>query len=193
VLRRQIDWRSVLLFGIPGMGGSWAGAYLANYVSGSVQLLLFALIMLLAAYFMFRGRRSEAAAGNAQPWWKIVLDGLVVGAVTGLVGVGGGFLIVPALVLLGGLSMHLAVGTSLLIIALKSFAALFEYTGVLAAFDQQLDWTVIIVFTVAGTVGSFAGRLLGRRLNQVTLQRSFAVFLVIIGVFVFWQNLPDVI
>ena len=191
--RKQIDWRSVLLFGIPGMAGSAGGAHLANYVSGSVQLLLFALIMLLAAFFMFRGRPPAADGTRAQPWWRIVMDGLVVGIVTGLVGVGGGFLIVPALVLLGGLPMHLAVGTSLLIIALKSFAALIEYTGVLGALGLQLDWNVILVFTVVGAAGSFAGRLLGRRLNQGTLQKVFAGFLVVIGVFVFAQNLPGVI
>lgn len=190
IARHQVHWRSVLLFGVPGMAGSLGGAHLARYVSGPVQLLLFALVMLLAAFFMFRGKRPRQADGNAQPWWKIALDGTAVGAITGLVGVGGGFLIVPALVILGGLGMHLAVGSSLLIIALKSAAALWEYTGVLSSFGLALDWNVITVFTAVGTAGSFAGRLLGRRLDQATLQRAFAVFLVVIGAFVLWQNAP---
>ena len=107
-VRKLIDWRSVAFFGVPGMAGAYLGALLSRYVSGGFQLALFALIMLVAAFFMFRPPAvpRSAAAAPRRPW-KIGLDGLVVGVLTGFVGVGGGFLIVPALVLLGGLSMHL--------------------------------------------------------------------------------------
>src|SRR5690606_9538421 len=95
---------------------------------GAAQLALFALVMLLAAVMMFRRRSlNDRAPRPHHEAWKIVLEGLAVGVLTGLVGVGGGFLIVPALVLLGGLPIHMAVGTSLAIIALKSVAGFFKY------------------------------------------------------------------
>lgn len=100
-LRGLVDFRNVLFFGLPGMAGTYFGAWLSRFVSGQVQLLTFALVMLLAAYFMARPLPLKRQEGGRKPW-KIVLDGLFVGALTGFVGVGGGFLIVPALVLLGG-------------------------------------------------------------------------------------------
>ena len=119
-----IQWRSVLLFGVPGMIGTWCGALLATWVPGVVQLALFALVMLAASFLMLRPFDLMRADGAARAAWKIAGDGLAVGVITGLVGVGGGFLIVPALVLLGGLSMHQAVATSLMVIALKSYSCL---------------------------------------------------------------------
>jgi len=190
-LKNQVDWRSVLLFGVPGMIGSFAGAFLAQFVSGSLQMLLFALIMILAAFFMFRGNGAMARrSAGRHAWWKIGAEGLVVGIVTGLVGVGGGFLIVPALALLGGLSMPIAVGTSLLIIALKSFVGFMEYLQVLGAIDLHLDWGVIGLFICLGAVGSVLGKLVGGRISQMALQRMFAAFLLVVGVFVLWQNFP---
>lgn len=156
-LKRQVDWRSMLLFGVPGMAGAFGGAWSSRFVSGSFQLLLFSLIILLAAVFMFRGRRQASARPTRKhPWWKVVIEGTLVGVITGIVGVGGGFLIVPALALLAGLPMHIAIGTSLLIIA----------------------------------VGSFAGRKLAAKVPQQMLQRIFAVFLLAMGGFILWQNLP---
>jgi uncharacterized membrane protein YfcA len=120
-------------------------------VSGTVQLLLFAGIMLLAAIFMLRpDDTEEAQADKPHELWKIGLEGLTVGAITGLVGVGGGFLIVPALAILGGLPMHIAIGTSLLIIALKSFVGFFEYLHVLTDLNLTVDWNVVLIFTGLG-------------------------------------------
>ena len=107
-LKKQVSWNTVLWFGLPGMAGTWIGAYLSGFMSGLIQLLLFACIMLLAAWNMLKGNKNaDEPSGPRQPH-KIILDGLIVGTVTGLVGVGGGFLIVPALVILGGLTMHTA-------------------------------------------------------------------------------------
>jgi uncharacterized membrane protein YfcA len=121
-------------------------------------------------------------------YWKITAEGLAVGMITGFVGVGGGFLIVPALVLLGGLPMHVAVGTSLLIITLKSFSGFYKYLDVLSALQLSLDWDIIGLFTVLGIVGSFAGSLVSTRLPQHTLRRVFACFLFVIGTSILWKN-----
>lgn len=188
-LKKQVDWRSVVLFGVPGMIGAYGGAFLSKFMSGPVQLLLFAGVMLLAAVMMFR-RKAPAAAptGNQHAAWKIILEGLVVGVLTGLVGVGGGFLIVPALVLLGGLPMHLAVGTSLAIIALKSISGFYKYIDVLREAGLEMNWTLILIFGSIGIVGSFAGKKVGEYISQERLKKGFAVFLLVMGVFILWQN-----
>ena len=179
--RRMVDWRSVLWFGVPGMMGTYGGAALAKFVSGTVQLVVFDAVMLAAAFFMLRPARPSDGAKKGQAAWKIVLDGLIVGVLTGFVGVGGGFLIVPALVLLGGLSMQLAVGTSLLIIALKSFSGFYKYLDVLEEFDLQLDWSVLGTFVAVGIVGSVFGNHVSRRLNHDVLRRIFAGLLLVVG------------
>ena len=119
-LRRQVDWRSVLLFGLPGMLGTWFGATLAAYLPGPLQLAIFAVVMLIAATRMLQ----PAAVAEVAPARRsrLVMQGLGVGVLTGIVGVGGGFLILPALVVLGGLSMHRAIGTSLSIISINAFS-----------------------------------------------------------------------
>jgi len=193
-LGRQIDWRSVLWFGIPGVMGTFLGATLSVYLSGVVQLLLFAVVMLLAAGMMFRPQRGEVqAASHPRSPLKIGLEGLAVGILTGLVGVGGGFLIIPALVLLGGLPMSLAVGTSLLIIAAKSFAGFAKYTQVLAAQNLSMHWDLILIFTAIGIVGSFLGARLGKKVSNERLKRGFAGFLVVMGLYVLATNVPRVL
>jgi uncharacterized membrane protein YfcA len=121
-----IDWRNVFVFGVPGMAGTYLGALIAAFVPGILQLSFFALVMLVASYMMLRPVPLTDEEHEPREIWKIAIDGLVVGVITGLVGVGGGFLIVPALVLLGGLSIHRAVATSLVIIALKSYSGFYK-------------------------------------------------------------------
>ncbi len=188
--RRMIDWRSLGLFGIPGMAGTWLGAWLAAYVSGQTQLLAFAMVMLVAAGFMLRREPLVTAAPARRRAWKVMADGLVVGVLTGFVGVGGGFLIVPALVLLGGLSMHRAVATSLAIIALKSFAGFWKYTDVLDTQGLELDWSVLAVVTALGVIGSLFGNRLAVKLPHHRLKRGFGIFLIFMGLFIVWRNLP---
>jgi hypothetical protein len=189
--RREIAWPSLLFFGLPGMVGTWAGAFLSRYVSGSFQLLLFAGVMLLAAWSMLRPARAPAAAPSKRRSHWVAVDGLLVGALTGLVGVGGGFLIVPALVLLGGLSMRLAVGTSLLLIALKSAAGFLQYLGLLSAQERSLDWQVFASFVALGALGSLLGERLGGRLPQPTLRRLFGGLLVLVAAFILWRQLAQ--
>ena len=177
----RVRWRSVGLFGVPGVVGTWGGAFVSRWVPGPAQLALFAGVMLLAAWFM--RRPIERAAGSApRAAWKVVADGLGVGVLTGLVGVGGGFLIVPALVLLGGLPMHTAVGTSLAIIAAKSFAGFLEYRAVLSELGVALDWNALAIFAALGTVGSLTGGRLGSRVPQDLLKTVFSAVLVVLAI-----------
>lgn len=191
----MVEWRTAILFGLPGMVGTYGGAWLGGLVAGYVQLLVFALVMLLAAQRMWSRSRTQAkGAGGGEtpqeadaakrPVLKIGIDGLWVGVLTGFVGVGGGFLIVPALVLLGGLPMRRAVATSLVVIALKSAAGFWKYLGVLAGAGAGVDWTVIGLFIFVGFFGSLAGKAISRRVNQAALQRGFAVFLVVMALFI---------
>jgi len=179
---RQVDWRNVLWFGVPGMAGAWAGATLAHWVPGAAQLALFSGVMLLAAWRMLRGGVARSQAPSRR--LAVVAGGLGVGALSGLVGVGGGFLIVPALVLLAGVPMANAVGTSLAIISLNAFTGFARYQDVLAGQSQQLDLPVLLSVAAVGIAGSFAGRRLGRRLPQATLRRLFGGFLVVMGLFI---------
>jgi len=180
---RQVDWRSVAWFGVPGMAGAWLGASLAHWVPGPVQLALFAAVMLISAWRMLSG--GLAGATREEPRRLAVLaGGTGVGVLSGLVGVGGGFLIVPALVLLAGVPMVDAVGTSLAIIALNAFTGFAKYLGVLEHEGLALDWPVLAGIAVVGIVGSFLGHRLGRRLPQATLRRGFGLFLVAMGIFI---------
>ena len=187
--RKAVDGRSVLLFGLPGMAGTYLGAWFGGLVSGLVQLTVFAIVMLGAAWLMLRPPRLDSGPKPVRAAWKIGLDGLAVGILTGFVGVGGGFLIVPALVLLGGLPMSLAVGTSLVIIALKSFTGFLKYLTVLDELGLAIDWRVLMVVASFGVAGSFAGRLLGSRVSATILQRIFAFFLIGIGGWMLVQTL----
>jgi uncharacterized protein len=179
-LHRQVDWRNVAWFGLPGMGGAWLGASLAHWVPGAVQLALFAGVMLLAAWRMLRG--APIAPPSREPHrLAVIVGGAGVGVLSGLVGVGGGFLIVPALVLLAGVPMAGAVGTSLAVITLNSFSGFGKYLAVLEHEGLALDWRVLLAVAAVGVVGSFAGHRLGRLLPQSALRRLFGVFLVVMG------------
>jgi Predicted permeases len=191
--KRQVDWRSVGLFGVPGMGGAYLGAYLSKFMSGTVQLAIFAAVMLLAAVMMFRRTAPEPGEAPDPAYWKVMLDGFGVGILTGIVGVGGGFLIVPALVLLGGLPMHLAIGTSLCIIALKSISGFVKYIDVMGEVGFSIHWDLVLIFSLIGIVGSFVGGRIGAYVPQARLKRGFAFFLVLMGVVILGQNVAAMV
>jgi uncharacterized membrane protein YfcA len=192
--QRLVDWNTVWLFGIPGMIGTYAGAWIAGYISGLMQLALFAGVMLLASYFMLKPKTDiEAESDHQRHTFKIILDGLIVGVVTGIVGVGGGFLIIPALVLLGGLTMRNAIATSLVIIALKSFAGFVKYLDVLENNGLSLDWTVIGVMIVLGGLGSTLGNKIANKVPQDKLKKMFGCFLIIMGIYILVRSVPQLI
>ena len=149
--------------------------------------------MLVASYLMLKPIELRSASGEPRALWKIAADGLVVGIVTGLVGVGGGFLIVPALVLLGGLAMHNAVATSLVIIALKSYSGFYKYIDVLDSQGLELNWPVLGIITGLGMAGSFAGGRIAKRVPHDKLKRLFGYFLIVMGIYILVRSLPEVL
>ena len=169
----RVQWRTGLIFGAAGMAGAYAGGLLARFIPGTVLLIGFAVMMIATAVAMLRGRKNvdAPAQGHRLPVPKIVAEGLVVGLVTGLVGAGGGFLVVPALALLGGLPMPVAVGTSLIVIAMKSFAGLAGYLS-----SVQINWTVALAVTAAAVVGSLIGARLTAKVNPDSLRKTFGWF-----------------
>lgn len=188
----NVNLRIAAIFGVFSMIATFGGARLAAMMSGTMQLLIFAVVMLAAAFFMFRGK-SPGASGvldDVQPEGAplrlglIAVEATAVGILSGIVGVGGGFLIVPALVLLGKIPMKQAVGTSLLIIALKSVAGFAGYYG-----QVEVDWFFMALFTGAALVGIMIGTRLVKFVSQHTLKRGFAVFLVLMSVWILYQNL----
>ena len=188
-----VDWRNVLVFGVPGMFGTYLGALIAAFVPGIVQLALFAIVMLLASYMMLRPVKLTNEQHEPRETWKIASDGLFVGVVTGLVGVGGGFLIVPALVLLGGLAIHTAVATSLVIIALKSYSGFVKYLDVLDRQNLDLDWPTLMLVTGIGIVGSYAGAKIANRMPQEKLKKGFGYFLVVMGIYILARSAPELL
>lgn len=184
IRRKAVSWSHVWVFGIPGMVGTYGGAWLGTLVDSRWQLLVFALLMVVAAALMWWSKPKPPSHAVQMNVAKVTLEGLTVGVITGFVGVGGGFLIVPALVLLAGLSLPIAVGTSLLIIVIKSAAGFVKYYTVMSTQGVSFDWLIIALMIVGGTLGSVAGSTLGRTLPKNTLQKGFAVFLVAMGLFV---------
>lgn len=169
----RVQWRTGLIFGAAGMAGAYAGGLLARFIPGTVLLIGFALMMIATAVAMLRGRKNVQQAHDSQrlPVPKILAEGAAVGLVTGLVGAGGGFLVVPALALLGGLPMPVAVGTSLIVIAMKSFAGLGGYLS-----SVQIDWSVALAVTAAAVVGALIGARLTAMVNPDALRKAFGWF-----------------
>ena len=208
-MQKRVDFRSAALLAVPGIVGTYIGAHAAKFIPGAVQLVLLAAMMLTAATLMFRSPPARPALSTESspspetpsrgPLWVIVVQGIGLGLATGLVGVGGGFLIVPVLVLLRKIPMPTAIGTSLVIIAVNSTTGFLKYLSMLG--DQtgpsgvalNVDWNIIGVFIALGVAGSLIGNALAGRINQNTLKRIFAVFLVVMAGYILVRQAPRVI
>lgn len=180
-----VDLRTGLLFGGTGVVGAWSGSSLTYLVSSSALLLAFSGVMLVAATLMLIKRKS---ADTGRPHERRTLQalsaGLAVGALTGFLGVGGGFLVVPALVLFGGLEMREAAGTSLVVIALNCVAGLLGHLG-----HGGFDLATAGFVTGLAVLGSLVGAALSHRINPARLQTGFAVFVFAVGAFLLAANL----
>lgn len=192
-LHRRADHvrlKQALLFGAYGIPAAYGAARLSAWLSGPLLLVLFALLMLLIAALMLRGAitgRPTPAPRTPAAWWRVLLGGVGVGFLTGLLGVGGGFLIVPALVLLVGMDMPDAVGSSLVVIALNSAAGLLGHAS-----DGALPWGMIAIFVSAGLAGVLLGVRATRSLSAARLRQSFAVLVVALALALLALNVPAV-
>ena len=194
--RGNVNVPVTLVFGIFGILGTYAGARLGVITPVVIQLTIFALVMYAAAWRMLRPAQPQrqsagamAAGGGAVTdlrYGHIAAHGVAVGVLTGLVGVGGGFLIVPALVLLSGLGMKQAVGTSLAIVAIKSYAGFFGYAG-----EVPIDYTLMGVFTGVAIAGSFGGTWIGHRVSSDNLKKGFAVFLLLVATYILYDQITS--
>lgn len=182
-----MQWRTGLVFGAAGMTGAYAGGRVAEFIPGQWLLIGFAVMMVATALAMLRPQREidPADAPDHLPTARVVLDGLVVGLVTGLVGAGGGFLVVPALALLGGLPMPIAIGTSLVVIAMKSMAGLAGYLS-----SVTIDWPIAAMVTAAAVLGALLGGPLAGRIPPQTLRRLFGWFVLIMAIMIGAQEAP---
>jgi uncharacterized membrane protein YfcA len=193
----NVNLRIAAVFGLFGMIGTYAGARLGVLTPVTLQLVLFALVMYAAAWKMLVKKAVvDAKTGHAETpvdepvfgrrMAHIAGHGIVVGVLTGLVGVGGGFLIVPALVLLSGIPIRQAIGTSLAIVAAKSYAGFAGYLGAV-----PIDYALMGSFTAVTVLSSLIGTRLARRLPGELLKRGFAGFLVLVASYILLKSVLD--
>lgn len=179
----NVQGRAGATFGAAAMAGAFVGGRLASFVPGAVLLLLFALVMLVTALAMMRPR-VEPAGDRPLAVARVLAIGAGVGVVAGLVGAGGGFLVVPALALFGGLAMRQAVGTSLMVIALQSFAGLLGHLR-----HVRLDLRLVGLLTVAAVLGSLLGARLTKRVPAAALRSGFAWLVLGMALFMLGKQL----
>lgn len=181
---KQVSFRVGLPFGLASMVGAFLGGLTAQFLPGFLLMSFFAVIMIATSFNMIR-KKQRVADDKAMPkLWASLLIGAGVGAVTGLVGAGGGFLIVPALVTFGGLSVHLAIGTSLLAIVMKNAAALGGHL-----FVVSINWPLTLAFTALAVVGSLLGARLAAKIPASTLRTGFGWFVLVMGISVIGSEL----
>ncbi|WP_092895328.1 sulfite exporter TauE/SafE family protein [Algoriphagus aquimarinus] len=201
-MRKQlVDYKTALVFAVP----SFIAVFLTRkfvvpslpdplFAMGEMQvtksigiMVFFAVIMLAASYSMIRGNGKKDSEEENEVKFNIPLiavEGIIVGLITGLVGAGGGFLIIPALVLLAKLPMKMAVGTSLLIIAAKS---LIGFLGDVS--NQAIDWHMLLIFTGLSIVGIFIGSSLSKKINEKALKKGFGWFVLVMGIYIIFKEL----
>lgn len=184
-LRGTVDLKKGALFGGFGLGGAYFGSGLTRLVSGETLLLIFALLMMAVALAMMLRKgpsRIERASGPTD-LKKTAAAGLAVGVLTGFLGVGGGFLVVPALVLFGGVEIGAAIGTSLVVIPINSAAGLFGQIQF-----HPLDLKMTAAYTVIACLGTWMGARLGEGASPERLQKGFAWFALAVALFMIFKN-----
>ncbi|MFM7902818.1 MAG: sulfite exporter TauE/SafE family protein [Bacteroidota bacterium] len=191
----NIDFRTAVVFGSPSILSVFlTRLYLVPAIPDHLftlwgfeitkplgLLLLFAIIMLMASYSMIRKTKSDLSRSKkGYKYHLIFLEGIIVGILTGLVGAGGGFMIIPALVLFAGLEMKKAVGTSLIIIATK---ALIGFTGDLQG-SMEIDWSFLLIFSAIAVLGIILGSLLSKSISNEKLKPAFGWFVLTMGIYI---------
>ncbi|MEX1114567.1 MAG: sulfite exporter TauE/SafE family protein [Akkermansiaceae bacterium] len=180
----DVHLKAAMMFAISGMVGAAGGAYLTPLVSGRVLMIIFAALMLVVAVNMLAGSKQDHPAGSDCHPMKCLLAGLGVGILTGFIGVGGGFLLMPALVKFARLPLRVATGTSLAVISFNSAAGFVSHFG-----EAPPRWSMAFVFAAIAAGGVLAGSSFAKRLPVARLRQGFAFMVIATGAFVLWQNL----
>jgi uncharacterized membrane protein YfcA len=177
--RKTVEWKAGLLLSACGIVGTMPGSLLSAYVSSTVLMLLFSGLTIAASTSMLlSSQRADSPQKKPAPLWVILIAGIFIGFLTGFLGVGVGFLIVPTMVFAFACTMQVAIATSLLVIAFNSFVGLATRFA-----TASIDWTIVGAFLVGGIAGNTAAAILVGRLDQRRLKRIFAVFILAVGLF----------
>jgi uncharacterized membrane protein YfcA len=198
--KKRVDYRTAVVFSIPAFIAVYATRkFLVPAIPDHIItiaglqitkniaiMLFFAFIMILASVSMIRERKEKPVKAEKVKYNYplIIIEGLIVGVLTGIVGAGGGFLIIPALVLLAKLPMKKAVATSLLIIAIKS---LIGFIGDVQ--NQDINWPFLLIFTGISVVGIFLGVYLNKYIDGKKLKKGFGWFVLLMGIYILWKEL----
>ena len=183
-----VKFKIAFLMASPGIISTYLGAWINKEIKGPVLLLIFALLMMYIGYLMVRQKKEEKLVdhtGKSIHYGKILLLGFITGFASGFFGIGGGFLLVPALYLGANLNMKESIATSLFIIFLFGVFGFTSYE----IQGRHIDLAISSVFVVGGAVGGILGAYIAKRTDQNRLRKIFSVFIILIGLAVFMENL----
>lgn len=198
-LKGYVDWRTAIVFGIPAIIGVTVVRHFVvpampnilfqvedfQFTRRMAMFGLFAILMVPAAYSMLKKEKEVIKTGNVSYNYPLILmEGLIVGGITGMIGAGGGFLIIPALVILANVEMKVAIGTSLIIIAIKSLMGFFLGD----AMTMEIDWKFLGLFTTLSFIGIFIGSYLSNFIDGKKLKKGFGYFILVMAVFIFYME-----
>ena len=200
-LKGYVDWRTAIVFGLPAIVGVTVVRHYVVpalpdilFTTGDFEFTrrmamfgLFAILMIPAAFSMLKKRKDNKQKGGGTVTYNyplILIEGLIVGGITGMIGAGGGFLIIPALVILANVEMKVAVGTSLIIIAFKSLMGFFLGD----ALTMDIDWLFLSIFTSISFAGIFIGSYLSNFIDGDKLKRGFGYFIFVMAIFIFYME-----
>ncbi len=172
-----INYKIAVQFIVFSLIGTSLGSYSSQFVSSNFQLILFSIIILLAAFSMLRKKVTQSQKESV-PFIFFALSALGIGVLTGLIGVGGGFLIVPTLNIIGRQNIKVSIATSLFIIAMNSLGGFIQYLTIV-----DIPWIFLLKFSAFASIGSIIGSKIAKKANPEKLKSSFAYFLLLMGVF----------